>query len=709
MEGDSLHLLGLNPVPLSFENFISLPTYASAWNTASGTSNDHPAGDTVECDTQFGAPSSFTDISPMLDPDPLQTYDDESPLLDNSGRASQLEGDNVEWRSLYTLHSGPSRNGNYLPLPESATSRQHGCAQCHHSSSAGAEPYTTLATVERMPEVVISSTPNESPCPFTHLQQIHSRPLPSKPHTIQEHSLCAPPEQRPVSVPPCAPEQEQLRSLMFEFEVTSNIRKIPGSFLSKRPEWQVSVYKGLSQEGSQLPLDLTPSVVEQGLERLISLLIDEPDVATPLFTFTCTASSMLAYAEPMMGHTALPFETVTMPGFAMPATSDNGRMARGRYRILGLHFGQYSIEHDGKLLDPEKVHWRLMHETMCWVVCEISEGKGHPARIRELLAAKIELFLELKDTRSVCLVQSTKRWDSGSPSLLQDYVQLFVGSFAIPLLSLEYACLNRYRRGEWKALADRREMFRRGLEVVAAVVRACVELLKLLVQLSALDARSYNDNWSNKALPDIVPGDWCLPATEVHRQLRIIDLILGELGRVTLAFSEYGIGRKDRLRIGMEISQRMGQAGGALGRWKPTSEEIWDEARSPAARTANKDFPIFQATRMGSRQQASPFEGFFRVPAGRLSSSPLVASWAEGLVWQYNMSHEINAVEREHFDDEDAKEGRTPPDWLAAMIDPWTQLGIQYPSPRAVDPLAHPRDPISQASCQHIGRSGNEL
>ncbi|WVF71229.1 hypothetical protein IAT40_006029 [Kwoniella sp. CBS 6097] len=456
-----------------------------------------------------------------------------------------------------------------------------------------------------------------------------------------------PPDQRPLPVSLGHTDEENFRGLMFEYEITAGIQQVPGSFLSKRPEWQVSVYKGLPGANSQLGFDLSPSVIEVALETLIASLVDNPRDTAPLFSFTCTASSIQAVAKPNLeqsqssGHGNGNGKGQNELNQRHPRVfSDSGR---GRYRKLELHFGRYSAVRDGRLLDPEKVHWRMMHETACWFVCEISEGKGHPARIRELLSAKIELILELKNTRSTTLVHSAvKDQDSDSSALLDQYVQIFVGIFAAILLSLEHACVVRYRRGEWKALETRRGTFRRGLEVVVAIIRAGSEMLKPLINAKAAAPNAKIKPlvwpWRKLELPTRVPQGFYPFEAEVRRQLRITDLILGELGRVLIAFSDYEIGLSDLVRIEREtlLESDQNQNFTSFDDWIATFRATWNEARFLAARSQFEVSSGFgDTTAPPSKRNA--FHLFFHVPVG-LSAENLWSRWGEAMACQYGIS-----------------------------------------------------------------------
>ncbi|WVQ99644.1 hypothetical protein IAU59_006783 [Kwoniella sp. CBS 9459] len=560
-------------------------------------------------------PSSIcSNISPILDLDRMETFDDESPWFDSwSGDRQRAHPDQHLGIATERRSSGAC-DGTFFDFP------------------LFPPPFTAFGQSQQ------DSDPSNTTRGRANSREKYShlhRPFPHATGTIPPLEASTP-ESFWLPLPFSA--ESGYRSLVcifvlmtlrksVEYEISSGIQQVAGSFLSKRPEWQVSVYKGLSQLGGQsagqLPIDLTPNDVEKRVVTLIASLVKEPVDTPPLFSFRCTPSSIQALAKPILKE-----PSVDHPDL------DKGRR---RYRKLELHFGQYSILRDGRLLDPEKVHWRLLHETICWVVCEINEGQGHPARIRELLAAQIELFLELRNTRSISLIPANGGSDIGSSALLQEYVKLYVGAFAIVLLSLEHACLVRYRRKEWDAFGERRERYRGGLQVVAGITRACSELLRNLVA-EPFTPYATKEASSTKARPGDSIRSKLRSEGEVRRHLRITDLILGELGRVLLVFSEYGIGSKDLERIERGIVQEADHQ--AIDHWKPTFGDAWGEERIiNAARDTNKASEPDLAGITSLDSKGDRFDSFFQAPAGRLSCSPLALDcWATEISWQYGMS-----------------------------------------------------------------------
>nr|XP_019011213.1 uncharacterized protein I206_04525 [Kwoniella pini CBS 10737]OCF49994.1 hypothetical protein I206_04525 [Kwoniella pini CBS 10737] len=261
-------------------------------------------------------------------------------------------------------------------------------------------------------------------------------------------------------------------SLRFDFEVFAGIQRLAGSFLSKYPEWQRNIYKTIYTADPDIRVQL-PEYLE--IKDIQEILYHLPKILFKGNSATQRSTIPIAYDYDI--HTAvirlLAHNVPALPKMKDPYNTPIQRPGRRRHYFdtITLHFGPYSVQRDGVLIDPERVHLRWVHECLSWVVCEVLEGEGHPQRILQLLDAQVGLLLELKDINGIRMVTRARIdcADQGCP-LHCDYTRIFTGIIAIVVVTAERACLQAYRSSSWEELDKRRKVFYEALKVAAKLL-----------------------------------------------------------------------------------------------------------------------------------------------------------------------------------------------------------------------------------------------
>ncbi|WWC94481.1 hypothetical protein V866_001327 [Kwoniella sp. B9012] len=414
--------------------------------------------------------------------------------------------------------------------------------------------------------------------------------IPSIDHTNIVTPVTYPGTVASVSPPP-------IDSLLYEFEVKTGIQRLAGSFMSKYPEWQRNVYKTISMADpdsrTQLPDHLEVSDVEYALERLPKILYKGFfDTVPTAYTYDVNAAciKLLANHTPALPKKDDPYNT--------PLPRAGSR--RHYFDTVTLHFGQFSIERDGRLIDPERVHLRWVHECMSWVVCEVLEGEGHPTRILNLLEAQVNLLLDLKDSQGSRMVHRA-RIDcahQGCP-LHCDYTRIFTGVIAIVVITAERACLQAYRSEQWEELDKRRKIFYRAMKVAAKLMDCnSVNFYRILEQL---------DN------PYIPPEE----REDMIIRCKIYDGIIEKIDRLYLTFVEYSVMQKEHDEIEREFLKSDGRYFG------------WSTKYAQRELDFAKSWNEFNEYVNAPNRPLVPCHKLFTVPKDQMADSAALKRWEE--------------------------------------------------------------------------------
>ncbi|WWC69958.1 uncharacterized protein I206_103902 [Kwoniella pini CBS 10737] len=326
-------------------------------------------------------------------------------------------------------------------------------------------------------------------------------------------------------------------SLRFDFEVFAGIQRLAGSFLSKYPEWQRNIYKTIYTADPDIRVQL-PEYLE--IKDIQEILYHLPKILFKGNSATQRSTIPIAYDYDI--HTAvirlLAHNVPALPKMKDPYNTPIQRPGRRRHYFdtITLHFGPYSVQRDGVLIDPERVHLRWVHECLSWVVCEVLEGEGHPQRILQLLDAQVGLLLELKDINGIRMVTRARIdcADQGCP-LHCDYTRIFTGIIAIVVVTAERACLQAYRSSSWEELDKRRKVFYEALKVAAKL----------------LDCNSVNLSRTLERLNN--PTNPTEERNDLVTRCKIYDGIIEKIDRLYLTFVDYGVIQKEHDDIEREF------------------------------------------------------------------------------------------------------------------------------------------------------------
>nr|XP_019046625.1 hypothetical protein I302_05375 [Kwoniella bestiolae CBS 10118]OCF25555.1 hypothetical protein I302_05375 [Kwoniella bestiolae CBS 10118] len=412
-----------------------------------------------------------------------------------------------------------------------------------------------------------------------------------------------------------------MESLLYDFEISAGIQRLAGSFMSKYPEWQRNVYKTIQtadpDSGRQLPDHLEVADVEHLLDRLPKILYKGFfDTIPTAYVYDVNAAciKLLANQTPSLPKKDDPYNT------PLPRSG----MRRHYFDTVTLHFGQFSIERDGRLIDPERVHLRWVHECMSWVVCEVLEGGGHPTRILNLLEAQVNLLLDLKDTQGSRMVHRA-RIDcahQGCP-LHCDYTRIFTGVIAIVVITAERACLQAYRSKQWDELDKRRKVFYQSMKVAAKLMDCnSVNFYRILEQLEN---------------PNISPEE---RENQIIR-CKIYDGIIEKIDRLYLTFIDYGVMQKEH----DDIEREFLKVGGKYYEWSSRyAQRELDFAKS---------WNEFNEYANDPMRPMVPCHELFTIPKDQMATSPVLRRWEEYVGKDYLRDEDI-PIKEVYDDDDDA-------------------------------------------------------
>ncbi|WWC61936.1 uncharacterized protein I303_104522 [Kwoniella dejecticola CBS 10117] len=404
-----------------------------------------------------------------------------------------------------------------------------------------------------------------------------------------------------------------VESLKFDFEVLAGIQRLAGSFLSKHPNWQTNIYKTIytADPGTQvqLPEHLDISDIEQILYHLPKVLFNShhnPQHSTIPTAYNYDVHTavirLLAHNVPALPKKQDSYNTpIQRPGHR-----------RHYFDTVTLHFGPYSIERDGVLIDPERVHLRWVHECMSWVVCEVLEGEGHPHRVLELLDAQMDLLLDLKDINGIKMVTRARIdcVDQGCP-LHCDYTRMFTGVIAIVVITAERACLQAYRSGAWEELDKRRNILYRAMKVAAKMLDCnSVNLYRTLVRLE--DPKTPPEN-----------------RDDLITRCKIYDGIVEKLDRLHLTFVDYRVMQKDHDIIETNFLT----PGGAY----------WELSERASQRSLDfkKSWIEFDEYMNDPKRVSAPCHELFIIPRAEMAESQVLRRWEEFVGGDYLRNENI--------------------------------------------------------------------
>ncbi|OCF74360.1 hypothetical protein I204_04731 [Kwoniella mangroviensis CBS 8886] len=394
--------------------------------------------------------------------------------------------------------------------------------------------------------------------------------------------------------------------------------RLAGSFMSKYPKWQRNVYKPISMADpdsrTQLPDHLEVSDVEYALERLPKILYKGFfDTVPTAYIYDVNAACIKLFAN----------HTPALPKKDDPYNTPLPRAGSRRhyFHTVTLHFGQFWIERDGRLIEPERVHLRWVHEYMSWVVCEVLEGEGQPTRILNLLEARVNLLLDLKDSQGSRMIHRA-RIDcahQGCP-LHCEYTRIFTGVIAIVVVTAERACLQAYRSQQWEELDKRRKVFYRAMEVAAKLMDCnSVNFYRILEQLDQ---------------PYIPPEE----RENMIIRCKIYDGIIEKIDRLYFTFVDYGVIQKEHDDIEREFLMRGGRYFG------------WSTRYAQRELDFAKSWNEFNEYINDPNRPIVPCHELFTVPKDEMADSAALKNWEAHVGKDY--LKDVDMPVKENYEDE---------------------------------------------------------
>ncbi|OCF60890.1 hypothetical protein L486_00534 [Kwoniella mangroviensis CBS 10435] len=376
-----------------------------------------------------------------------------------------------------------------------------------------------------------------------------------------------------------------------EFEVKTGIQRLAGSFMSKYPKWQRNVYKPISMADpdsrTQLPDHLEVSDVEYALERLPKILYKGFfDTVPTAYIYDVNAACIKLFAN----HTpALPKKDDL---YNTPLPRAGSR--RHYFHTVTLHFGQFSIERDGRLIEPERVHLRWVHECMSWVVCEVLEGEGpdedpEPARSTGQSPIGLERQSRLKNGPS-----SADRLCSSRMSVALSQ--------------------------QWEELDKRRKVFYRTMEVAAKLMDCnSVNFYRILEQLDQ---------------PYIPPEE----RENMIIRCKIYDGIIEKIDRLYFTFVDYGVIQKEHDDIEREFLMRGGRYFG------------WSTRYAQRELDFAKSWNEFNEYINDPNRPIVPCHELFTVPKDEMADSAALKNWEAHVGKDY--LKDVDMPVKENYEDE---------------------------------------------------------